>query len=90
MTANESTPDYGENVTDGIDYEQLGREMAARELERSAYRVRGAMKEASEKADSGDLEATDIEKAMKELASARVWLASVAEGRYLEAHEVLD
>lgn len=90
MTAGEPTPNYEENVTDGIDYERLGREMAAVQLERSAFDVRHAMKEASQKAESGDLEAADIEKAMKELASARVWLARVAEGRHVEAHEVLD
>ena len=90
MTATEPTPDYEENVTDGIDYEQLGRETAARELERSAYRVRHELKRASEKAESDDLEAADIEGALQELVSARVWLARVAEGRYLEAHEVLD
>jgi hypothetical protein len=90
MTATEPTPDYEENVTDGIDYEQLGRETAAVELEASAYRVRYELKRASEKVESDDLEAADIEKAMKELASARVWLARVAEGRHVEAHEVLD
>jgi len=90
MTAHEPTSDHEENVTDSIDYEQLGRETAAKELERSAYRVRRAMMEASEKAESDDLEATDIEKAMKELASAQVWLTRVAEGRWVRVGEVLE
>ena len=89
MTANESTPNYEENVTEGIDYERLGRETATAELERYAERVRDRLHDAAGKIDSDELTQEDVAEIQKELANTQVWLARVAEGRHLDANEVL-
>jgi frataxin-like iron-binding protein CyaY len=89
MTANESTPNYEENVTDGIDYERLGRETATAELERRAERVRDRLHDAAGKIDSDELTQEDVAEIQKELANTQVWLARVAEGRHLDANDVL-
>jgi len=89
MTASESTPGNRENVTDSIDYERLGRETAARELQRHGLRVERCLREAAEKAENGTLTQDEIAEIQKELANTQVWVARVAEGRHLDANEVL-
>jgi hypothetical protein len=90
MTANESTPVERENVTDGIDYERLGRETAVAELDRHATRLRDRLLDAAEKVDSDELTQDDVAEIQKELINTQVWVARVAEGRHLDANEVLN
>mgnify|MGYP000432704592 CR=1 FL=1 len=91
MTANEATPDYRENVTDGQDYERYGREMAARELERYAMRLRHGLLDAAEtvREDGENLAVDDMERIHADLAAAQVALARIDAGECLPAHEVL-
>jgi urease accessory protein UreF len=89
MTASDSTHQDGENVTEGIDYEQLGQETAVRELERHATRLRDRLCEAAGKVEEDELSQEDAAEVQKELANAQVWVARVAAGEYLSAHEVL-
>lgn len=90
MTANESTPDDRENVTDGIDYERLGRETAVAMLEKQSSRIRDRLGDAAGKIDRDELTDEDVEQIQKELINTQVWVARIAEGRYLHAYEVLD
>jgi NADH dehydrogenase FAD-containing subunit len=89
MTANDCTHGDSENVTEGIDYERLGRETAARELERHEVRLRSRLSEAVAKVEEDELSQEDVAEIQKELANAQVWVARVAAGEYLSAHEVL-
>jgi hypothetical protein len=90
MTANESTPVERENVTDGIDYERLGRETAIAELERHASRLRDRLGDAAGKIERDELTQDDVAEIQKELVNTQVWVARVAEGRHLDASEVLN
>jgi hypothetical protein len=90
MTANEPTPDDRENVTDSIDYERLGRETAIAELERHGSRIQRQISDAAGKIERDELTQEDVAEIQKELANTQVWVARIAEGRHLHAHEVLE
>lgn len=90
MTASKSTPEEGENVTDSIDYERLGRETAIAELERHASRIQRQISDAAGKIERDELTQDDLAEIQKELINTQVQVAQVAEGRHLDANEVLN
>jgi len=89
MTANDSTSGIEESPADGIDYERLGRETAVAELQRHGIRLRDRLTSVADEVEQGELTDEDLAELQKELANAQVWVARVAEGRYLRADEVL-
>lgn len=92
MTADDSTPSDGENVTDAsvqqIDFEAVGQELAREELERYGMKLREEFMQAAAKADEGGLDDADLDGVAAVLFNARHLVETLSTGEYADPGEV--
>jgi hypothetical protein len=92
MTANESTPGDGENVTDAsvqqVDFEAVGQELAKTELERYGMKLREEFMQAAAKAEQGDLDDADLDSVATALFGARHLVETLSTGGHVDPGEV--